>query len=394
MDSQVFNLLVLDANQRSALAVTRSLGHIENFQVTTADSVPEALAGYSCGSQKYLQYPDPSSQPDSFLNWITQQLASERYDLVLPTTEVTSQLLLQNQSNQPNLVLPFSPYATVMQLANKVALVKLAKKLDVPIPKSQVFSQAGQVAVNEIVFPTVLKPALSRIYTGKQWLHTRVRVLHSIADWSTALAEDDYLHCSPFMLQEFIPGSGAGIFCLFNRGAPVQYFAHQRLREKPPEGGVSVLSQSVAVDPELKRYAERLLKAVEWHGVAMIEFRVTPEGKPYLMEVNTRFWGSLQLAIDSGVDFPALLVQAQLGLPLQANEQYRVGQRLRWWLGDLDSLYIFLKRQHRWRAKLRRVAGFCAVRVSAQRHEVNRLNDLRPSWFELKQYIRALRGKA
>ena len=32
---------------------------------------------------------------------------------------------------------------------------------------------------------------------------------------------------------------------------------------------------------------------------------------PYLMEVNGRFWGSLQLAIDAGVDFPALLVAAR-----------------------------------------------------------------------------------
>ena len=71
-----------------------------------------------------------------------------------------------------------------------------------------------------------------------------------------------------------------------------------------------MLSASAAVTPQLEAYARKLLDAVHWHGVAMVEFRETPQGEFYLMEVNTRFWGSLQLAIDSGVDFPALLLRA------------------------------------------------------------------------------------
>src|SRR5678815_1154177 len=91
-------------------------------------------------------------------------------------------------------------------------------------------------------------------------------------------------------------------------------FAHRRIREKPPSGGVSVLSESVAADPETVRKSLALLSALDWNGTAMVEYkqdRVT--GQRYLMEINGRFWGSLQLAIDAGVDFPALLVAAALG---------------------------------------------------------------------------------
>ena len=46
----------------------------------------------------------------------------------------------------------------------------------------------------------------------------------------------------------------------------------------------------------------------------MVEYkRDSSTGQPYLMEVNGRFWGSLQLAIDSGVDFPRILVACALG---------------------------------------------------------------------------------
>jgi hypothetical protein len=108
------------------------------------------------------------------------------------------------------------------------------------------------------------------------------------------------------------------------------------------------------------------------------------------MEVNTRFWGSLQLAVDSGVDFPLMLAKAQLGLSVSSTENYRTDQRLRWLLGDLDSLYLYLKRRQPWIKKMMRLISFFSIRFRHQKHEVNRLDDLMPAWLEFKQYIRAL----
>jgi hypothetical protein len=39
----------------------------------------------------------------------------------------------------------------------------------------------------------------------------------------------------------------------------------------------------------------------------MVEFKLTRDG-PRLMEINGRIWGSLALAVKSGVDFPARIV--------------------------------------------------------------------------------------
>src|SRR5439155_25387070 len=110
------------------------------------------------------------------------------------------------------------------------------------------------------------------------------------------------------LLQEFVAGRGEGVFLLTDRGRPLARFAHRRLREKPPWGGVSVLSEAIAPDPELLAGSERLLAELALTGVAMVEFRRAPGGPAYLMEVNPRLWGSLQLAIDAGVDFPSMLV--------------------------------------------------------------------------------------
>lgn len=53
---------------------------------------------------------------------------------------------------------------------------------------------------------------------------------------------------------------------------------------------------------------------VNWYGVVDIEFLVDPRtNDPKLMGINPRFWSSLQLAIECGVDFPWLLTQLSLG---------------------------------------------------------------------------------
>lgn len=117
----------------------------------------------------------------------------------------------------------------------------------------------------------------------------------------------------------------------------------------------------------------------------MVEYKVDAStGVPYLMEVNGRFWGSLQLAIDAGVDFPALLVAASDNAVRSTDGNYRVGVRSRWWWGDVDQLLSRWRQSaeslalppdapSRWRATL----DFF-VPHPHDRSDVFRLRDMRP----------------
>ena len=120
------------------------------------------------------------------------------------------------------------------------------------------------------------------------------------------------------------------------------------------------------------------------------EFKVAEDGTPYLMEVNTRFWGSLQLAIDAGVDFPYLLYQLACGKQPAPVASYKTGNRLRWLLGDMDNLYLTLKDRGNYSTghKLGAILHFMTPSLFRTRHEVNRLHDMGPFWCELRQYFR------
>jgi predicted ATP-grasp superfamily ATP-dependent carboligase len=201
----------------------------------------------------------------------------------------------------------------------------------------------------------------------------------------------------PLLVQQRIVGPGVGIFLLLWEGRVLATFAHRRIREKPPSGGVSVYRESIAADPQLVARSRALLEHLGWCGVAMVEYKVDERtGTPYLMEVNGRFWGSLQLAVDAGVDFPVLLVAAATGAEPEPVPSYTTGVRLRWWWGDVDHLIARMRRSRtalalppdapgRWRA----LRDFLTIHFGRDREEILRLDDPRPflresvQWFHL-----------
>ena len=386
-------ILVLDGNQRASLAAVRSLGS-KGLWVAVGESSTASLAGFSRFCNTSVTYPDPFSSPRLFFETILQRILELGISFLLPITEATTYVLLQYRDELPEqVILPFPDHQSVEQLANKNELFKLAQTLSVPIPKTT-FCQSVDDGLKALDcldnFPVVLKPYKSRILQRDSILSTQVSVARSMEEAATALKKYPYFDF-PFTIQSFIEGSGQGIFALFNHGEPVCYFAHKRLREKPPGGGVSVLCESAPVNQQLKDSADKLLRSVMWHGVAMVEFRVSSDGCGYLMEVNPRFWGSLQLAIDSGIDFPWWLYLVSTGKSIpQADWQHR---RVRWLLGDLDRLYLVLKSPastYSTVEKFIEILRFLKPGLRT-RHEVNRWHDLRPFWFEIKQYILALR---
>ncbi len=389
-------VLVLDASQRSALATIRSLGRLGVGRLYAADSQARAIAGSSRFCNDYSECPSVRQQPEAFLSWLQTFVEIEGIDLVMPMTEFTSQLILMHNQAQPDraIPLPFADYDQVLTLADKGRLVELASGLGINCPASRRYERAEEVDPEQIhEFPVVVKPCLSHLWVKDHWLSTSVQIAHDRDQLRRFLQQSPWLQQHAFMLQAFIPGRGAGIFALYDRGRPVTFFSHRRLREKPPSGGVSVLSESAPLDPAMLEAARRLLEAAEWHGVAMVEFRVDDNGKPWLMEVNTRFWGSLQLAIDAGVDFPALLFRIGRGETVPAVEHYRIGRRLRWLLGDLDHLYLVLRDGTYSKGfKLRRLLEFLIPHPLRTRHEVDRWSDPRPALTELRQYLADLRG--
>lgn len=379
-------VLVLDGEQRSALAVVRSLGRA-GYRVSTGAADPGAIAAASRYSEATVLLPSPLESPEAFRDAVASEVRATGYDVVMPVTESAALALLGDPELDP--LLPMPSRESFEAANDKIELMQRAAGLGIDVPRFVTLRDADDGAA-EIwdSFPAVVKPGRSVVGTGAQRTRTTVRFVADRGELRDALA-DLHPDAFPVMVQERLVGPGVGVFLLMHDGERVAAFAHRRLREKPPEGGVSVYRESVRPPEALVERAVRLLHSFHWMGVAMVEFKHDEASERYgLMEINGRFWGSLQLAIDAGVDFPRLLVDRVLGIDRAVSTDYRLGIRTRWEWGDVDHLLIRLRRGGARGGLL----GWFRPWWPGDRFEVFRLGDPGPFWAESRAWFRALRG--
>jgi predicted ATP-grasp superfamily ATP-dependent carboligase len=108
------------------------------------------------------------------------------------------------------------------------------------------------------------------------------------------------------LIQQYCRGVGLGQMLYMEAGQATLRFQHRRLHEWPPEGGVSSLcrAEPATLHGDQMALSEALLRALDWEGQAMVEYRYEADsGRYWLMEVNGRFWGSLPLARYCGAHF-------------------------------------------------------------------------------------------
>jgi len=170
------------------------------------------------------------------------------------------------------------------------------------------------------------------------------------------------------LIQEYVGGEARALFALYDRGTPLVVFQHRRVREFPATGGASTVAESI-YDPELTEVGLRLLDALHWHGVAMVEFKWSVRSGYTLMEINPKFWGSLDLAIAAGVEFPSLAVRLACGERIARAFTYPVGVRFQWVFDDL--LHVA--------ARPGAAAQFLKDLWSRRVHHDVHLNDIKPT---------------
>jgi predicted ATP-grasp superfamily ATP-dependent carboligase len=327
-------LLITDADARAALAATRALGR--RYSVHVAGPERASLAGRSRFAAAHHRVPDPLLAPEDFARAVAALAAKEQIALVLPVTDAATLALIERRGELAPARLAAADARAYARLSDKNALVPLAQQAGLATPRGGlVRDEQGALALaREIGFPVYVKPVVSLVRDAAGRL-CKPEVVRVETPETLPAAFERAARGGEALLQQEVSGAGEGLSLLRQRGRTLAAFAHRRLREKPPGGGVSVLSESIAVDPARLAAIESLLDVLGYEGLAMAEFKNDGE-RAFLIEFNARLWGSLQLAIDAGVDFPGLWVDTLLGHAPAPVRGYASGVRLRWELGDLD----------------------------------------------------------
>ncbi len=340
-------VVVLDGNENQAVAAVRSLAAAGHSVIVGADS-SWSKAGWSRSATGAFIYPAPQITMDAFVERIVFEVKQEPGTLVLPMTERTTIPISARRDDilhaGGRLVLP--PHETLLRTFDKSQTTRLAQSLGVVVPHTSLISNRVEAAefAKSGFFPVVLKPRSSEEVSldGRVVSTGAPRYAQNGVEFFSVY-EEMTRRCSSVLAQEFVAGTGAGYFALMHQGELRAEFAHRRIRDVRPTGSGSAVRESIEPDSSVRAASLNILRGLQWHGVAMVEFRQRADGTPVFLEVNGRFWNSLPLAVYAGVDFPSLLVKMGEQGDVAVQNGYRYGVRCRWLLGDVRHLIEVLR---------------------------------------------------
>lgn len=139
-------------------------------------------------------------------------------------------------------------------------------------------------------WPVVVKPAAEGSTIG-------VSIVRRAADWSQALKEA-YRYDREILVESYIPGHEIAVAVLSTPARPVALPAVEIVAPggfydyaaKYTKGRTRYLCPAPLSGPSRKQLADFAVRAYEvlgCGGAARVDFRLTPQGKPYVLEVNT-----------------------------------------------------------------------------------------------------------
>lgn len=261
---------------------------------------------------------------------VGERLGLDGWVLYPTRDEVVAAISKHREALAATYRVPVPEWRTVRWASDKRNTYELAAREGVPAPRTWYPRSIADLADIDGDPPFAVKPAIKEhfIYaTGaKAWrADTRDELARLFVRACEVTDSDDEV-----MVQELIPGGGDHqfAFCAFFRDrVSVGSMVARRIRQHPAEFGRATTFAETVDIPTLQERSERLLRAIDYYGLAELEYKRDPrDGEYKLLDFNARAWGYHMLGPEAGVDFPVLLFDDQMGRPC-AHQRARAGVR-------------------------------------------------------------------
>jgi predicted ATP-grasp superfamily ATP-dependent carboligase len=219
----------------------------------------------------------------------------------------------------------------VEMLMDKVSFYSYAQENDLPIPRTFFIENAEALAEasEKITYPCVLKP---RDSAARQWEDETIFKAFKIHNAPELIATHDHYQrwTNGFIVQEWIEGDDSDLYscnCYFDADSnPLATFIARKIRQWPPETGVSCLGEEVRNDTVLAETL-RLFRTVNYRGLGYMEMKQDKRtGQYFIVEPNIgRPTGRSSIAEAGGVELMYTAYCDALGLELPKNRVQTYG---------------------------------------------------------------------
>jgi len=315
-------VLVTDGEYLHALGIVRFLG-INDIDVHVISHTKRSISFYSKFCKKKIIFPSTANNEELYLSFLEKVIKREQYHLLIPVGFQTTKLVSKNKNSLEKYInLEVASYETIKRAMDKSKTYELAKNLNIPFPETiypQTYKEIEELS-SKLSYPVVIKGLYE---AGKQVIAYPNNKEEFISDYFALCKENNFSEGSLPMVQEYIgKGGNECLAALYQNGKAKRLIVYKAIRCFPIKGG----SSSCAVtfyDKEIIEMGSKLLDELKWHGVADVEFkRDRKNGKLQLMEINPKFYATVEVAMRAGINFPYYLCQMAKGENLKFSNDY------------------------------------------------------------------------
>ncbi|MCA1754049.1 MAG: ATP-grasp domain-containing protein [Spirochaeta sp.] len=333
-------VVVMYGRSLMSLVIAHSLGK-RGYEVIGCDDVDLTVLSFSRYVKKNFVHAPLDGDREVFLADLEAKLKRRKPSdgspyILMPVFRETEIIAQHCDRFERFMQVAVPDYSAISRVHPKDKLALTAESLGVRIPltrqvpglrriEEQPLDEEQPVDIEELIsgmaFPLLVKPADEVGGRGIEKVMNRTQL-------SQALVYARRYFPGDLLLQEFVPGDDYCLAVLFSKGEIRAAMAYKNVHRFPYESGAGSLRETVDETAFIPA-AKRLLGPLHWNGVAELDFRWNgrEDSEPHLIEVNPRFWAGLFQSVESGVDFPLLLLKLTLSGDVEPQGRTGLGIR-------------------------------------------------------------------
>jgi len=257
---------------------------------------------------------------------VIQLCEQYHYDMILPFGDSAYYAVVTHGAELSKVTRLLVPGLDAFFIAHdKQKTVDFCRKIGVPVPQSFAnYSDEDIPAIaNAIRYPAVVKARSGTgVEKGLRYANHKQELIRMVGEISSFQSNKDGIEYQSPIIQEYIPGFIHDACILAQDGKLVQALTQVRKLMYPIYGGVGAINVTTH-NPILVNQARKLVETLGWNGPAQIEFKFDPRDQTYkLIEINPKLWGTLDLSIKVGVNFPKMIRDILLGEKVETERSY------------------------------------------------------------------------
>lgn len=291
-----------------------------------------------------LKCPDPNTRPELLVEFLLEQASRLEQPGVLSPASDGFVLFMSRHRDALRDHFRFNlPAPDVVEASvSKRKLYELAERVGVAHATTfypEMLDDVYRIR-HELEYPVYIKPYYSHLWRAAFPVAGKgIKAL--TPDELVAGFERVFAAGIQAMVQQIIQGPASNVrtvrVYIAEDGELLARFITRTHRQWPVEFGVGTMVES-DLDENFQEMGIRFFRDIDYRGVGTIEFKRDDRDSVWkVTDLNPRWWGSINLAIASGVDFPLIHYLDMIGQRPEPILTFREGVRWVEGRGDLDS---------------------------------------------------------